>query len=405
MQQFSHSKLETYSRCPLQYKLQYLTNLKEEGGYNIEAFMGSLVHETLELLYRDLLKTKLNSLDDLLQFYDKIWRVEWTDDIIINDKRFKKRHYFNLGKKCIKNYYEQYSPFDKDQTIGIEQKIILQWGEYEIIGYIDRLTRDKKSVYSVHDYKTGAMMEQQYADKDQQLALYSIAVKEKFKEVKKVRLIWHYVAFGEDVVSERTNNQLAELKKERLDLIEQINKAEAEDDFPAKETKCEWCGFWKYCPKKKHLFKVEKLPKNKYLKDSGVKLAKKYVELTQKRAEINKRARTENEDIKQEMEKVEEAILEYSKKHKIDVLEGGDSLVVINKKKDYSFPTKTADLEKYEELENLLKISKYWKNTSSVNSTKVAQLLESDEIDQKLKKKIIKLIPLEESISISVRKK
>jgi hypothetical protein len=31
--------------------------------------------------------------------------------------------------------------------------------------------------------------------------------------------------------------------------------------------------------------------------------------------------------------------------------------------------------------------------------------LESDEIDQKLKKKIIKLIPLEESISISVRKK
>jgi flagellar motor protein MotB len=249
------------------------------------------------------------------------------------------------------------------------------------------------------------MMEQQYADKDQQLALYSIAVKEKFKEVKKVRLIWHYVAFGEDVVSERTNNQLAELKKERLDLIEQINKAEAEDDFPAKETKCEWCGFWKYCPKKKHLFKVEKLPKNKYLKDSGVKLAKKYVELTQKRAEINKRARTENEDIKQEMEKVEEAILEYSKKHKIDVLEGGDSLVVINKKKDYSFPTKTADLEKYEELENLLKISKYWKNASSVNSTKVAQLLESDKIDQKLKKKIIKLIPLEESISISVRKK
>ena len=34
--------------------------------------------------------------------------------------------------------------------------------------------------------------------------------------------------------------------------------------------------------KKKHLNKVEKLPVNKYLKDSGVKLANKYIELANK---------------------------------------------------------------------------------------------------------------------------
>ena len=57
-----------------------------------------------------------------------------------------------------------------------------------------------------------------------------------------------------------------------------------------------------------------------------------------------------------------------------------------------------------EELENLLKISKHWKDVSSVNPTKVSQLLESDEIDEKLKAKIIALVPLEENIKISVKK-
>jgi putative RecB family exonuclease len=405
MQQFSHSKLQTYERCPLQYKFQYLTNLKPEQEDTIEAFVGSRVHETLELLYRDLLKTKLNSLVALLKFYDEIWRVEWTDEIVINDKNFNKKHYFNLGKKCIENYYKKYYPFDQDQTIGVEKKINLKWGDIELIGYIDRLARDKKGVYSIHDYKTGAIMEQKYADEDRQLALYSIAIKESFKEAKEVKLMWHFVAYGEDVISSRTDKELSGLKSKILALIEEINLAEKEDNFPAKENKCEWCGYWQYCPKKKHLFKVEKLPKNKYLKDSGVKLAKKYIELGQQKAEINKRVRTEVEVIKQEMEKIEEAILKYAEQHKVDVLEGGESLVAVNKKKDYSFPTKTADIEKYNELENLLKKSKYWSDVSSVNATKVSQLLEDNKIDNKLKMQIIALVPLEESISLSVRKK
>ena len=78
----------------------------------------------------------------------------------------------------------------------------------EIIGYIDRLSRVEKGVYAVHDYKTGSIMEQEYADKDRQLALYSIAIKQTFREAKKIKLIWHYVAYGEDVISERTDKQL-----------------------------------------------------------------------------------------------------------------------------------------------------------------------------------------------------
>jgi len=378
--------------------------LKPEVESTIDAFVGSCVHKTLELLYRDLLKTKLNTLEDLLLFYDEVWRVDWKDSILINNKNFNKKHYYDLGKKCIRNYYEQYSPFDHDQTLGIEKNINMKWGEYEITGYIDRLAREKRGVYSIHDYKTGSMMEQAYADKDRQLALYSIAVKEKFKQANEVKLIWHYVQFGEDVVSKRTDKELKELKNNILYLIKEINKAEDEDNFPAIENKCDWCGFWKHCPKKKHLYKIAKLPKNKYLKDSGVKLAKEYIELVSKKSSINKQVKSEIMEIEREMIKIEEAILKYAAKHKIEALQAGGSSVVINKSLNYSFPAKSTNKERYNELENLLKHSKYWEEISSINSTKIEQLLESELIEDEIKNKIIKLAPLEEEIKITIRK-
>jgi RecB family exonuclease len=405
MKQFSHSKLQTYERCPLQYKLQYLIKLKTESETTVEAFMGSKVHDTLELLYRDLLKSKLNSLDELLTFYNDTWRVEWNDQIVINNKKFKPEHYFDTGKKCIRNYYEKYQPFDQDQTLGVEKQINLKWGEVEIIGYVDRLAREDKGVYAVHDYKTGAIMEQVYADQDRQLALYSIAVKQKFKEAKRVKLIWHYVNFGEDVISERTSQQLNDLKKNMLELIAEINQAEIEDNFPARETKCEWCGFWEHCPKKKHLFKVSKLPKNKYLNDSGVKLSNEYIELAEKKSKINKASRTQTLLIQEEMEKVEEAILKYAQKHNVEALQGSDSQVVINKTSGYEFPTKSSNVKNYATLETILKDSKYWNAVSVINATKLEQLLADNAIDAKLKKKIIALAPMKERVSFSIRKK
>jgi putative RecB family exonuclease len=405
MKQFSHSKLSTYERCPLSFKLQYLTKLKPEREANIEAFLGSRVHDTLELLYRDLLKTKLNSLEDLSKFYDEIWRVEWNDEIVINNENFNKEHYYNLGKKCIKNYYEKYHPFDQDQTLGIEKKINLKWEDVEITGYIDRLSREKKGVYAIHDYKTGSVMEQDYADSDRQLALYSMAVKQNFKEAKEVKLIWHYVAYGEDVISQRTDKELKELKQNMLDLIAEINRAEREDNFPAIEAKCEWCGYWQYCPKKKHLHKVQELPLNEYLKDSGVKLAKKYIELADKRSAINRQARIEAVLIEEEMMKVEEAILKYSKQHGVDSLDGGERIVAITKTLDYAIPSKSGDSERYYQLEKLLKDTAYWPEISSINSTKLSKLLEEDALDKKLKNKIIELAPLEKGTKVSIRKK
>ncbi len=42
--------------------------------------MGSRVHEALEKLYRDLKVTKLNTLEEILDFYRQDWEKNWNEE-------------------------------------------------------------------------------------------------------------------------------------------------------------------------------------------------------------------------------------------------------------------------------------------------------------------------------------
>ena len=80
---------------------------------------------------------------------------------------------------------------------------------------------------------------------DRQLALYSIAIRELFG-VEKVLLTWHYLAHNTKICSRRTNEELEQLKK---DIIELINQIESTNEFPSqKSVLCSWCEFKSMCP-------------------------------------------------------------------------------------------------------------------------------------------------------------
>jgi len=70
---YSHSQLGMYEQCPLKFKLRYRDKIKRdiEG---IEAFLGTMVHDTLKKCYDDLRFTRINSLSNLLAYYNKIWQ-------------------------------------------------------------------------------------------------------------------------------------------------------------------------------------------------------------------------------------------------------------------------------------------------------------------------------------------
>ncbi len=70
---YSHSQLSTYEDCPMKYKFFYRYKIKREQE-GVGAFLGSMAHDTLQKCYDDLRFTKVNSLSDLLDYYNKTWQ-------------------------------------------------------------------------------------------------------------------------------------------------------------------------------------------------------------------------------------------------------------------------------------------------------------------------------------------
>ena len=78
---YSHSRLGTYENCPFQYKLRYVDRVKPVLGNTIESFMGSMVHDALEWLYKLARDSNVASKASLLEKYDQLWSEKWKDDI------------------------------------------------------------------------------------------------------------------------------------------------------------------------------------------------------------------------------------------------------------------------------------------------------------------------------------
>ncbi|MFA5764366.1 MAG: PD-(D/E)XK nuclease family protein [archaeon] len=245
---YSHSRISVFEQCPLKFKFQYIEHLEPEIEQTIEGFLGSKVHETLEWIYN--LADKENiQLDMIIEFYLQSWNKDFNNKIKIVNEEYSADYYFNQGIKFLIDYYLKHSPF-KDNTIATEKKVIINLdseGKYKLQGYIDRLVHNKETnIFEIHDYKTGnSMKTQEEVDKDRQLALYSIGIREMFEPVSDVHLIWHFLAFNKHLTSKRTNEQLENLKKETIELIDKI---ESTKEFkPNPGALCRWCGFRKYC--------------------------------------------------------------------------------------------------------------------------------------------------------------
>lgn len=395
---YSHSRLSTFENCPLRYKYSYIDKIpREEEG--IEAFMGSRFHEAMEKLYSEL-KFRVIPLDEILAYYDDCWKKEYHDDVVISKKDRTATDYKHLGKKCIEDYYRRYQPFDQGRLLALEKNVTFDLkgdGKYRITGYIDRLVEFGDGAYEIHDYKTsGRLPEQKELDVDRQLALYHLGIQEMWSDVKKVKLVWHYVVFDKEMASSRTEKQLARLKGDTITLIDRIEQTH--DFLPRESNLCDWCPYPDLCPKRKHLFKVESLPANKYLKDSGVKLVNAYAELAAKR----KKHRDEIVGIEDEMEKIEEAILKYAEREKIEVMRGGDHTLKINEKTRVSSPQKgTPDRE---ELEGILKEAGKWDEISTLDSNALSEAVTEKRWDKKILSRIMKYLTIDRRTQIYLSK-
>lgn len=376
----------------MKYKLRYRDGLKRDVE-GVEGFLGSRVHETLKKCYDDLRLTKANSLSDLLAYYNRIWQENWHDSIIITRNDLTQEHYRALGERLVETYYKRYAPFDLDMTIGTEMGLNFSLDDenkYRMTGYIDRLSRTQDDIYEIHDYKTSAYLpSQEAADSDRQLGLYHIGVQKRWPDITNIRLVWHYLAFDTELVSYRSREAVSKLM---TDTVARIDEMESAEDFlPRESPLCDWCEYPDLCPRRKHFFKVEALPVNEYLSEPGVVLVNRYVSLKNEEARM-----------RDEVEKVREAILDYARREEVEVIRGSDCKARIKFDEKLKFPRKS-DAER-RELDGMIKEAGKWGEVSELDTTLLARVVENGLWSRDLIDKVMEHGRIEESSFIYISK-
>ena len=388
---YSHSQLSMYEQCPLKYKLCYRDRIKRDVT-TIEAFLGNVVHDTLKKCY-DMRRATPMSLDALLPCYDDLWQREWNDSIVITRQDTTADDYRAHGHRMLEAYHKRYAPFDSDVTLGTEVRVIFSLDDdnkYRLQGYIDRLSRAADSVYEIHDYKTSAHLPgQEDADRDRQLGLYHIGVCRQWPDFRDIRLVWHYLAFDTELRSSRSNEAISRLTADTTRIIDKI---EADEDFPPHESNlCEWCEYPDLCPMRKHLYVVEALPANEYLKEPGVVLVNRYAELKEKASEIDK-----------EIGAVKEALVDYARREQVNVIRGSNRMARVRFDTRLKFPGKN-DPQRAE-LDDIIMQAGKWMEVSQLDTAALARMIDEEAWGRELIEQVLSHGTVEETTAVYLSK-
>ena len=372
MEKFSPTKLDTYRHCPLQYKFKYVDRLKAERA-GVEAAVGTCVHEAFEELYQARAHGKLLSEEEVLRVFELAWSKAIEDPPTIRDKRFSLEDWKRVGEECVRGYYRAYAPFDQDKTVAVEKRVgfslpVVDPASGETVdcrveGFVDRLALGPDGCFEIHDYKTGASLPTQaQKDEDWQLALYDIAVREAWPDAPGVRLVWHYVRHGKNLVSTRTPEQLEALKGQVRELIGRI-----EDDHtfaPMRSPLCDWCDYRDLCPLFRHPEDYARLPKEERKEEPGGKLVDDYAKL-----EVEKKALSDRlKEIEGDIAGVAQRLIAYMRAHGILVVAGADHQAEMHVREELKFPTRTAAPKKVEQMEAELRGTPAWSVVSRLDT-------------------------------------
>lgn len=320
---YSHSRLNAFEQCPLQYKFRYLDRIPAEVE-NIEAFTGKMVHRALEEHFRSPAAGGADRLAVALDRFRSLWKDNWSGRVRVVKKQFTPEHYHRAGLACIENFFRGESPREGERTLGVEDRILVNLdpeGRYRMQGYIDRLVLTADGAYEIHDFKTGMTLpSQSRLDQDRQLAIYQLGVEERFGTGVRVLLVWHYLYFGRTFVSVRTAAQLQDL---RNGLIRKIGEVEAATEFPARESAlCRWCEYERICPARKSSStrKRSASPRDRVLE--GIRLVDGYV------------ARLQNGgpgagEADGDLDRIRAAILDYSRQTGLEAVVGNSHVARI----------------------------------------------------------------------------
>jgi DNA helicase-2/ATP-dependent DNA helicase PcrA len=257
---FSYSQLAAFSKCPLQYKFNFILKVPVKGKsvFSFGKTMHGTLYDFLKLSYEEN-SSQQNSLfakkairervsdkstlnfKTLEELYEKNWIDEWYDS------KKQKEEYHKKGKEIIKDFWGKFekNPPQILQVNGspaLEMPFNLKIGGHTLFGVIDRID-DSHDGITIVDYKTGESKDKLDADSKEQLLIYQIAAQEVLG-FKPQKLAYFYLNDGKMMSFLGTEQELADQKEKIIKEIEQIKNSEFD---PTPGWQCQYCDFKDIC--------------------------------------------------------------------------------------------------------------------------------------------------------------
>ncbi len=248
--QISFSSIETFKNCPQKFKFQVIDRIKTPT--NKEAFLGSLIHETLKWLYSQ--SPAFPTLEELLGYFKANWRPT---ENVFKDKS-EDELYFTDGLRILREYYLKNSQskldiFNLEMPVRtpIEDKINNE--THFITGKIDRIDK-KENSYEIIDYKTAKKIpSEENINSNLQLATYYLGFLSKWPSLiqSPIDLSLYFLRHNEKFTIHHSPNEIENIKNQILNLINEIKVSNFE---PKVSGLCDYCGYRKFCPMWKNLY-------------------------------------------------------------------------------------------------------------------------------------------------------
>ncbi len=240
LNQFSYSQLETYERCPLQYKYQYILKIPTPG--NAAASFGSTIHIVLQKFYEGYIQDQSYGLNHMMNLLETNWQpIGYSSQA--HERRMKKE-----AKAMLEKYFTTFHK-PEAEIMSLEKlfKIKVDDSLY-LTGKIDRVDKIGNGKIEVIDYKTGRKPEEKELQKSLQLSIYALAATDEGlykKQVEQVNLTFYYMQGMEKITMNKTLADLAHVKTEVKKITDKIKSGE----FPPHVGRwCDFCAFRIICP-------------------------------------------------------------------------------------------------------------------------------------------------------------
>ena len=254
----------------------------------------------------------------------------------------------------------------------------------------------------IHDYKTtGELPTPHETENDRQLALYMLGIQQRYPDLKKIDLVWHFVRFDEDVWSQRTDDQLQDMARQTMSLIETIEAAVASRDLPTKTSAlCDWCDFRPLCPEFANLYEMENQEET---------LLASVITASEASALVDKlvRLRDEKQRITGEMDEradeIRDKLTAYSAETGNTSIYGAEHCATVSTTTSVDVPKEGS--EPRLELELVLKSLGLWDQVDQLSSSKLKKLANSDAWADDQREAVNKYLAYSQHARVKLRKR